>query len=83
MSKHEKRLERLKTKPRDFTWDEATAVLAACGFDLVRQNGSHRTYLNRHADLMFNIAEPHPGNELKTYQVNALLKILEEAGCIR
>ena len=81
MSKHGKRLSRLFSKPKDFTWSEAVAVLNSLGYDRVSSGSSHEKFVNRNdkADVYF-ACRPHPGNELKEYQVRNLCRFLTEKG---
>jgi len=84
MSKHEKRLAPLLAKPRDFTWREADGLLRYYGFDQVKRNSgsSHKTFRCMNPDVIFKLSEPHPGNELKRYQIESLIDMLKEAGFI-
>ena len=85
MSKFDKLVDRLKGRPTDFTWNDAVRVLERCGFELIKRKGtgraSHRRFLRPDGNY-FHIAEPHPGSILKRYQVDALLEVLREVGCI-
>jgi hypothetical protein len=49
MSKVEKLIERLKARPKDFTWDEAVKVLKHFGYEQLAQGktgGSRRKFVN-------------------------------------
>lgn len=78
MGRSEKLLKRLKTKPKDFTWGEAAALLGGYGFKVHNGPGSARKFHNPVTGRMFMLHEPHPGSILKAYAVNDLLKFLEE-----
>jgi len=86
MSKLAKLKARLKTCPKDFTWDEATTLLEGCGFNLVPKTGpskaSHRRFFNEKTGRVFMLARPHPESTLKLYMVKNLLSFLIEEGCI-
>ena len=45
MSKVEKLIEQLKSKPKDFTWDEAVKVLNYYGYKQLK-GGSRRKFVN-------------------------------------
>ena len=84
MGQKEKLIKKLRSHPRDFTFAETERLLGYLGF--VRDNkgktsGSRVLFVNRRgAALMIHI--PHPGNQLKAYQVKALIVMLEEEGLI-
>jgi len=83
MSKKEKLIARLKSKPRDFTFDEAEALLLSLGF--VKSNKgktSGSRVLFERDGLPVDMHRPHPGNELKGYQVLKMLKLLEKEGLV-
>jgi len=86
VSKADKLLRRLESRPKDFTWDEALTVLKHCGFHPVatssKSTGSHRKFIGPDGRYL-QISQPHPENILKPYQVKDLLDILRETGCIR
>lgn len=78
MSKAEKLIERLKSKPRDFTWDEATRVLKYFGYQQISQGktgGSRRKFINDEKRII-SLHEPHPQNILKLYQLDIIIEHL-------
>lgn len=82
MSKLEKQIKRLKSKPKDFTYDEAKSILNKLGFfeyNKGKTSGSRVAFLNED-NAKIELHKPHPGNILKTYQVNKILNILKELG---
>ena len=84
MGQKEKLIARLKSLPRDFTFNEAERLLGYLGF--VRSNkgatsGSRVKFARPESgELMLHM--PHPGNALRTYQVKELLSMLEREGLI-
>ena len=84
MGRKEKLIQRLKSKPKDFTFDEVEMLLNH--FDYIRSNkgktsGSHVIFSHRnHGDILLH--KPHPQKELKSYQIKQLLEILEQEGLI-
>ncbi len=81
MSKLEKEIERLKTKPKDLTYDEAKKILNNLGFyehNKGKTSGSRMNFINKDLNKKIEIHKPHPNNMLKPYQVNNILKSLEE-----
>lgn len=71
--------------PKDLTWDEAIWLLRKCGFTHLKRKGtskgSHFRFQKPDGGV-FNMSMPHPGKELKAYQVRALREVLIETGCI-
>ena len=84
MSKSDKLLERLLCRPKDFTFDEAATLLRHFGYSKIPggKTGGSRIAFGNGAHDYIRIHKPHPRNELKTYQVDNLIKDLEERGLI-
>lgn len=84
MGQKDKLIERLKSKPRDFTFDDAETLLRF--FNLIRFNkgrssGSRVIFSGGgHGDFLMH--RPHPQKELKPYQVKELLEHLKREGLI-
>ena len=81
MSKKEKIIKRLKSKPRDFTYDEAKQVLNIFGFieyNKGKTSGSKVLFKNELKNIDIELHKPHPNNILKHYQINQIIKKLKE-----
>ena len=84
LGEKEKLIERLKARPKDFTFEDAEALLRY--FDYRRSNkgrtsGSRVMFLSgTHPPIMLH--RPHPRKELLSYQVKQLLEILEQEGLL-
>lgn len=79
ISKIEKLIEKLKQKPKDFTWDEMIKVLKHFGFEQISQgktSGSRRKFVNE-KNKIISLHEPHPQNVLKSYQLTIIIEYLE------
>lgn len=80
----DKLIQRLKSKPKDFTFDDAETLLRY--FDYFRSNkgktsGSRVMFINeQHGSILLH--KPHPQKELKGYQIKQLIEILEQEGLI-
>ena len=84
MTRREKLVARLRSHPRDFTFEEAEALLVSLGFrrsDKGRTSGSRVLFVKEGTKGM-HIHIPHPHKELRAYQINELIKRLEEEGLI-
>jgi len=83
MSKKEKLIRRLKSKPKDFTYDEADSLLISLGMkksNKGKTSGSRVDYSLGNAKIRLH--KPHPRNELQSYQINGILDVLESEGLI-
>ena len=82
MTKRNKVVARLLTRPSDFSWSELVQVMDTLGFDLRTSVGSGRKFIHRQSRETHFIPEPHPSKILKRYQVRDLLSFLRETGHI-
>ncbi|HEX7359477.1 MAG TPA: type II toxin-antitoxin system HicA family toxin [Bryobacteraceae bacterium] len=78
MSQREKLLDRLKSKPKNFTWSELENLLEGLGYTQERGAGSRRKFIHRKTGTMISLHEPHPRKELKAYQIKAVLEHLNQ-----
>ncbi|WP_025673880.1 type II toxin-antitoxin system HicA family toxin [Salinivibrio socompensis] len=77
MTKAEKLLQKLKSIPNDFTWNELKSVLERLEFEEVQGSGSRVKFIRRHDGRIINLHKPHPGNIMKKY---ALRIVIAELG---
>ena len=84
MSQKDKLIKRLKSKPKDFTFEEAETLLNYLSYkrsDKGRTSGSRVMFSSdEHAPILLH--KPHPRKELLSYQVKQLLEILEQEDLI-
>ena len=84
MGQKEKLINRLKSRPKDFTFDEVEALLGYLDYkrsDKGRTSGSRVMFVNdNHPPIMMH--KPHPRKELLDYQVKQLLAMLKQEGLI-
>lgn len=81
MSKQEKLLKRLKSKPKDFTYQEVKTLLNSLGFyeyQKGKTSGSRVEFINSVTKLEIKLHKPHPGNILKPYQIEEILAKLKK-----
>ena len=84
MGQKEKLIRRLKSRPRDFTFDEAETLLNYLSFqksDKGRTSGSRVMFTSPYYGSIL-MHKPHPGNELRDYQLRQLIAKREEEGLI-
>ena len=80
MSKIEKEIERLKSKPKDYTYDEAKSLLNKLWFfenNKGKTSGSRVEFKDK-CGRKIALHKPHPNNIIKMYKVNDLLDELYE-----
>lgn len=83
MSKQEKLVYRLLSKPKDFTWSELVSLMTALGFDIEKSSGSSRKFIHKETQAVLFIHEPHPSKVLKPYQVRDTIALLEREGFVK
>ena len=84
MGQKEKLIKKLKSKPRDFTFDEAETLLNYLSFkrsNKGKTSGSRVIFTSiDHGSILLH--KPHPRKELLEYQVKQLREKLEQEGLI-
>ena len=84
MSRLEKEIERLKSKPKDYTYDEAKSLLNKLGYiehNKGKTSGSKVRFISN-SNLKIDLHKPHPRNILKQYQIIEIIRVLEKGGLI-
>ena len=80
MSRDEKLISRLLSKPRDFTYDELRKVLRHLGYEenqSGKTSGSRVAFINNDTSHIIRLHKPHPNNELKQYQLEQVIEELK------
>lgn len=83
MSKLDKAIARLLSKPVDFTWRELQTVMTALGYELRTTGGSGRKFIDPATGAALFMHEPHPSSILKGYQVRAAIQFLRQEGKLK
>ena len=81
MTKKEKLITRFKSLPKDFTYEELTALLGMFGFvpeNKGKTSGSRVVFWNETLRYPIMIHKPHPSNILKPYAVKQVYETLCE-----
>ena len=76
MSKINKLLLRLKSKPKDFTWEELVTLLTKLGFTELQGSGSRVKFYHHDLNRIIHLHKPHPAKILKHYVLNEVIEIL-------
>ena len=85
MSQKDKLIKKLKSNPKDFTFDEAELLL---GFLSYRRNnkgktsGSRVIFISDKYATKILLHKPHPRKELLEYQIKQLIEQLEQEGLL-
>lgn len=84
MGQKEKLIQRLKSRPKDFTFNEAETLLGYLSYrrlDKGRTSGSRVAFVSDdHAPILLH--KPHPRKELLAYQIKQLIDTLEQEGLL-
>ncbi len=78
MSRAQKALKRLASKPKDFTWQELATLMTSLSFKLEKAGGSGRKFVHTDTGATLFLHEPHPGKILKAYQVQDAVDLLRK-----
>lgn len=84
MGQKEKLISKLKSNPKDFTFDEAETLLGYFSYgrsNKGRTSGSRIMFVSAE-DPSILLHKPHPRKELLAYQVKQLVTMLEQEGLI-
>ena len=84
MGQKEKLIQKLKSRPKDFSFREAETLLESLSFvksNKGRTSGSRVIFVSEKNGMVL-LHKPHPRKELLDYQVKKLRKKLEQEGLI-
>jgi len=85
VSKKEKQIARLLSKPKDFTFDELSSLLKGLGYikdNKGKTSGSRVAFIKPANLSIIRLDKPHPDNTLKSYLINYIISKLKESGDI-
>jgi hypothetical protein len=83
LGRKEKLIERLKSNPKDFSFDEMKVALESFGFVMSNKgktSGSRIRFMK--GNIAISLHKPHPRKELLEYQIKQVLEILEKEGLL-
>jgi hypothetical protein len=69
MSKFEKALNRLESRPKDFTWSELQTLMKHFGYVEKKGGGSRRKFIHPVTNAVLSLHEPHPKPQMKSYPI--------------
>ena len=76
MSKSEKLIARLLSQPKDFNYSELKTILIFLGYEEVQGAGSRVCFQSETHKIKLH--KPDPGNILKQYQIELIIKELRK-----
>jgi hypothetical protein len=83
VGKKEKLIERLRSTPKDFTFDEAQNLLEILGFEMSNKGKTSGSRVKfKQGVVSVYLHKPHPRKELLEYQIKYILEILERENLI-
>ena len=85
MSKDQKIIVRLLSKPKDFTYNELCRVLNSLGYEESQSgktSGSRVAFIDKSTNHIIRLHKPHPSNKLKQYQIELVIEELKSRGLI-
>ena len=80
LSKSDRLIARLLTRPPDFTWEELIRLLRKLSYkeaQVGKTAGSRRRFVHATAAAI-SLHKPHLGNILKQYQIEQLIDLLKQ-----
>ncbi|WP_076792996.1 type II toxin-antitoxin system HicA family toxin [Chlorobium sp. KB01] len=85
MSKDQKLILRLLSRPKNFTYNELCRVLNSFGYEESQKgktSGSRVAFIDKSTRHIIRLHKPHPGNELKQYQIELVIEELKSRGLV-
>jgi hypothetical protein len=82
MTRQEKLLNRFVSRPTDFTYNGLIRLLRGFGYEKLQGSGSRAVFRNKEIGHNIKMHKPHPGNVLKRYQIDLIIKELKSKGLL-
>ena len=76
MAQMDKLIARLKSRPKDFTWEELRRLLKGLGFQEIQGSGSRVKFFHQEKNCVLQLHRPHPAPTLKMYAIKEALELL-------
>ena len=80
MSNTSKLLEKLLEQPKTFKFKDLKSVLISIGFEEVKTgktSGSRVAFYHKKTSQVLRLHKPHPGDELKKYQIKDVIAVIK------
>lgn len=79
----EKAIDRLLSKPKDYTYSELRSLLNKFGYEEQtkgKSSGSRVAFFNSNNKNLIRLHKPHPGNIVKRYVIDQVIESLKRNG---
>jgi len=80
MTKRDKQLAKLLSKPATFKWRELCGVLSGLGFSQLEGSGSRVKFYHKETSIIINLHNPHPENTVPEYAIRRVAETLIRMG---
>lgn len=81
----DKRMERLLSRPKDYTFEEARSLVESLGYTLKNKgstSGSRVMFYRERDEKKIMLHRPHPQSTMPAYAVKQMIEALREGGDI-
>lgn len=81
MTKRDKIIDRLLSRPKEFTYEELVSLLKIFGYEETKKrktSGSRRAFISKSKGHIIRLHKPHPGNVLRMYQIDLIIEDLKK-----
>ena len=81
----DKLIQRLLSRPRDFSYDELLKVLNHFGYQEIKKGktaGSRKAFISDVTKHVIRLHKPHPSNILKIYVIDYVIGELKDQGLL-
>ena len=85
MGQKDKLIKKLKSNPKDFTFEEAESLLGCLTYhrsNKGKTSGSRVMFISEEHQSKILLHKPHPRKELLEYQIRQLIEHLEQEGLL-
>ncbi|MCK5685260.1 type II toxin-antitoxin system HicA family toxin [bacterium] len=86
MGEHEKLILKLKSRITNFRYQDLKSLLTGFGYtenQKGKTSGSRVAFIHMDTKHILRLHKPHPGNQLKLYQIDLILNELKERGILK
>lgn len=82
MSKKDKLVNKLLSKPKDYSFDEMVSLLSYYGYELKQGSGSRVKFIKDGSNEIINFHKPHPSGVLRRYVLEQVIEKLRKDGLL-
>lgn len=75
-------MDRLLSRPSDFTWSELEIIMLKLGYREKKGSGSRRKFIHDKTKVAVSLHKPHPKPVMKMYAIDIIIEHLKEEGLV-